>query len=93
MAANGKSLKEISEECRKVSENVATIATAVTPCSIPGAGPLFHMNDDEIDMGLGVHGEAGTMRTKVIKLNKKHAYIRSIFFAYDTDIVYFLSFS
>ncbi|XP_060070600.1 triokinase/FMN cyclase-like isoform X4 [Ylistrum balloti] len=43
-----------------------TIGLSLTPCSIPGSGPSFHIADDEMELGLGVHGEAGVKRTKLV---------------------------
>ncbi len=41
---------------------------SLSPCHIPGVGATFHIADDEIEVGLGVHGEAGVRRMKVIVL-------------------------
>jgi len=43
-----------------------TIGLALKPCSTPGsAGPLFTIAEDEMELGLGLHGEAGVKRIKV----------------------------
>ncbi|XP_069118569.1 triokinase/FMN cyclase-like isoform X4 [Argopecten irradians] len=43
-----------------------TIGLSLTPCSIPGSGSSFQIADDEMELGLGVHGEAGVKRTKLV---------------------------
>lgn len=44
---------------------LGSIGLSLTPCSIPGSGPNFKLDDDEVELGLGVHGEAGVTRMKV----------------------------
>lgn len=65
MAECGRSLTEITTECQLAIDCVATMAVSVSSCTVPGTGPLFTMPNDEIDIGLGIHGEAGISRTKV----------------------------
>lgn len=43
-----------------------TIGLALAACSTPGSsGPLFSLQHDEMELGLGLHGEAGVKRVKV----------------------------
>ncbi len=72
MAEEGKSLEEIAAECRLANDAIATFANALTPCTVPGSGPLFEMKPDEIDIGLGIHGEAGILRTKVLSVKPRN---------------------
>lgn len=65
MAERAMSLSDIASECRKVNSRMATIGSAVTACTLPGQKPLFEIAADEMDIGLGIHGEAGVLRTKV----------------------------
>lgn len=65
MAENGKSLPDIADECRLVNKCMATLGAAVSSCTVPGAGPLFKISSEEVDIGLGIHGEAGVQRKKV----------------------------
>ena len=45
-----------------------TMGVSLSPCSVPGsAGPSFTLPHDEMELGLGIHGEAGVRRTKVHK--------------------------
>ena len=65
MAEEGESLEEIISACGEVSKNLATYGVCTTPCSLPGAGPLFSVAEDEMELGVGMHGEAGTAKIKV----------------------------
>ena len=44
------------------------MSVSLSPCCIPGQEPSFHLNKEEIELGLGIHGEAGTQRLKVFIL-------------------------
>ena len=50
---------------RQVAEGVATMSVSLSPCAIPGNVPSFELGEDEMELGLGIHGEAGVKRTKV----------------------------
>lgn len=65
MAARDKSLIDIAQECRLIVSAMSTLGATVGSSTIPGSGPLFQLNPDEIDIGLGIHGEAGILRIKV----------------------------
>lgn len=47
---------------------IGTIGVCMSPCSIPGFGESFHLDEDEMELGLGIHGEAGVQRMKVLSL-------------------------
>jgi len=59
MAEAGESLETILNTSREVSANIGTMGLALGPCSLPGQGPLFSIADNMMEIGLGVHGEAG----------------------------------
>ena len=59
MAEAGKSLEEIVATVKAVSSKMGTMGLALGPCSLPGQGPLFSVDEDKLEIGLGVHGEAG----------------------------------
>ena len=42
------------------------MSVSLSPCSIPGNKPTFELREDEMELGLGIHGEAGIQRTKVL---------------------------
>ena len=63
-AAQGADLGEVKRVAEKVVENVGTMGTALTSCVTPEKGePTFDLGDDEIELGIGIHGEPGTERT------------------------------
>jgi len=65
-AEAGKSLDEVTAIAEKMERNMATIAVAVTPATHPNTGqPFFSLPDDEMEVGMGQHGEAGTGRMKM----------------------------
>ena len=68
LAEQGSSLEEIIRELRVASESLGSIGVCLSPCSLPGQPPLFSLGPDDIELGLGVHGEAGVTRMKVKKL-------------------------
>jgi len=59
LAERGESLQSILNTTRQVAENMGTMGLALGPCSLPGQGPLFQVAEDVMEIGLGVHGEAG----------------------------------
>ena len=64
-AEEGRSLKEVKEVAEKVIANVKTMGVAISPCTVPAAGkPGFEINDDEMEVGIGIHGEPGTHSRK-----------------------------
>lgn len=66
MADKGGTLEEVEAVARKVIENVKSMGIALTPCTIPAAGkPGFEIGDDEMEIGMGIHGEPGIERTKI----------------------------
>ncbi len=62
-AETGASLDEVQAVAQKVIDNVRTMGMAITPCTVPASGnPGFELNDDEMEVGIGIHGEPGTHR-------------------------------
>jgi phosphoenolpyruvate---glycerone phosphotransferase subunit DhaK len=60
------SLDEVERIARKAEANVRTIGVAVSAGSLPETGrPTFELPDDEIEVGMGAHGEAGVARQKI----------------------------
>ncbi len=65
-AEEGKSLAEVAELCRKVNGQGRSMGMALTPCITPGSGePSFELADDEMEIGIGIHGEPGRYREKL----------------------------
>ncbi|XP_025105871.1 triokinase/FMN cyclase-like [Pomacea canaliculata] len=66
LAEKGYSLDKISNIVRNVTTKMGTMGLSLTPCSVPGSGPSFHLGTDEMELGLGIHGEAGVKRMKLL---------------------------
>src|SRR6476660_1643196 len=65
-ADDGKSLAEVAELGRRVNANGRSMGMALTPCITPAAGtPSFELADDEVEIGIGIHGEPGRFREKI----------------------------
>src|SRR5690625_6166675 len=62
----GGTLKEVKAVAEKTIENVRSMGMAISPCSIPEAGkPSFTLEENEMEMGIGIHGEPGILRTDI----------------------------
>jgi len=65
-AEDGRELKQVADICRKVNEWGRSMGMALTSCTVPAAGkPTFELGDDEMEIGIGIHGEPGRERMKV----------------------------
>ena len=65
-AEAGEPLAEVKRVAEKVIANVRTMGVAIEPCTVPAAGtPGFTLADDEMEMGVGIHGEPGIRREKM----------------------------
>ncbi len=65
-AQQGKDLAEVKRVANKVIENVRSFGFAFTSCTVPAAGhPTFEIGDDEMEFGVGIHGEPGRFREKI----------------------------
>jgi phosphoenolpyruvate---glycerone phosphotransferase subunit DhaK len=65
-AEQEKSLQEVADLCRKVNANGRSMGMALTSCVVPAAGtPTFELGDDEMEIGIGIHGEPGRERRKL----------------------------
>jgi dihydroxyacetone kinase len=63
MAERGASLDEVERVARAANAATRTMGVALSPCEVPGAGRLsFELGDDEMEIGLGLHGEPGVRR-------------------------------
>ncbi|XP_035182533.1 triokinase/FMN cyclase [Oxyura jamaicensis] len=66
LAEAGASLDEIAKRVLAVAKAMGTLGLSLSPCSVPGSKPTFQLADDEMELGLGIHGEAGVRRMKVM---------------------------
>ena len=65
-AEQGKELEEVKAVANKVIANVRSFGFAFTSCTVPAAGhPTFEIGDDEMEFGVGIHGEPGRFREKI----------------------------
>jgi dihydroxyacetone kinase-like protein len=65
-AEERQSLAQVAELCRKVNGQGRSMGMALTPCTTPGSGqPSFELGDDEMEIGIGIHGEPGRYREKL----------------------------
>jgi len=65
-AEAGASLAEVKDVAQKVIDNVRTMGVALKPSTIPAAGkPGFELGEDEMELGIGIHGEPGTSTEKL----------------------------
>jgi len=66
LAEEGATLQEVKAIAEKVIRNVRTMGFALTSCTVPAQGkPTFVLGKDEIEIGVGIHGEAGVLRTQM----------------------------
>jgi len=66
-AEAGKDLDEVTRVAEKYNANMATIAVALKTATHPQTGEeIFELEDDEMEIGMGQHGEAGTGRSEMM---------------------------
>ena len=62
-AEEGKSLAEVTELAQRVNSEGRSMGMALTSCIVPAAGePTFQLGEDEMEIGIGIHGEPGRER-------------------------------
>lgn len=65
-AEAGGSLAQVKAVAEKVVANVRSMGMAISPCTVPEAGkPSFTLKEDEMEIGIGIHGEPGTHREAI----------------------------
>ena len=65
-AEDGKDLASVKELAGRVDSNVRSMGMALTSCVPPESGePIFEIGDDEMEIGMGIHGEPGVERKKI----------------------------
>jgi dihydroxyacetone kinase-like protein len=66
-AEAGQSLNEVRDLCKKVNAQGRSMGMALTSCTVPHVGkPTFDLPDNEMEMGVGIHGEPGRKRMKLL---------------------------
>jgi dihydroxyacetone kinase-like protein len=62
-AERGYDLARTEALCRRVNANGRSMGMALTSCTVPAAGkPTFELGEDEMELGIGIHGEPGRQR-------------------------------
>lgn len=75
-AEKGYSLDELEVLGNKVINNIKTMGMSLKPCFVPTTGKLsFELAEDEVEIGLGIHGEPGTHREKFQDANTHVDYL------------------
>ncbi len=71
LAEEGAGLEQVAAVAQKVIDNVRTMGAAIAPCMVPAAGkPGFELAEDEMEVGIGIHGEPGTHRETMRSANE-----------------------
>ena len=66
LAETGADLDAVQAVAQKVIDNVRTMGAAISPCTVPAAGkPGFELAENEMEVGIGIHGEPGTYREEI----------------------------
>jgi dihydroxyacetone kinase-like protein len=61
------SLEEVKKVAQKVIDNCRSMGIALTPCIVPAVGkPTFTIGEREMELGIGIHGEPGVQRSKMM---------------------------
>jgi dihydroxyacetone kinase len=67
----GKELAEVKTIAEKTAANVKSIGFALTSCTVPAKGsPTFSLEEDEMEYGVGIHGEPGIRREKILSADE-----------------------
>ncbi|TKS93019.1 Triokinase/FMN cyclase [Collichthys lucidus] len=70
LAEEGCSLDQIVSKVTEVLKGIGTLGVSLSPCSVPGCLPSFDLPPGDMELGLGIHGEAGIQRSKVASADK-----------------------
>src|ERR1051326_6523578 len=66
LAETGARLEQVAALAKKVNDQGRSMGMALTSCTVPAAGkPPFELGDDEMEIGIGIHGEPGRRRVKL----------------------------
>ncbi|HEC10911.1 MAG TPA: DAK2 domain-containing protein [Acidimicrobiales bacterium] len=62
LAAAGAPLDQVAEEARRVADECVSLGLSLETCTIPGTSRRDYLTGDEVELGLGIHGEPGATR-------------------------------
>lgn len=68
-------LEEVKRIAEKVITNVRSMGIALTPCIVPLGNQTFTIGEDEIELGIGIHGEPGVQRSEMMKSSEIAEYL------------------
>ena len=70
-AEQGRDLEQVAQVARKVNAGGRSMGVALTSCTVPAVGkPTFEIGDDEMELGVGIHGEPGRKRLPLAPANE-----------------------
>jgi dihydroxyacetone kinase-like protein len=66
-AESGRNLSQVKSIAQRVVDNVHSMGVALSPCTVPSSGtPSFDLGENEIEIGIGIHGEPGVKRINMV---------------------------
>ncbi|WP_175074442.1 dihydroxyacetone kinase subunit DhaK [Terribacillus sp. AE2B 122] len=69
-SAAGRDLQQVKAVAEKAVSRTRSIGVALTSCTLPGGEPTFKLAEDEMEYGVGIHGEPGIRREKVLSADE-----------------------
>lgn len=69
-SAEGRDLQQVKAVAEKAVSRTRSIGIALTSCTLPGGEPTFKLAEDEMEYGVGIHGEPGIRREKVLSADE-----------------------
>jgi dihydroxyacetone kinase-like protein len=70
-AEEGATLPEVTALAKRANQNTRSMGLALSSCIIPASGkPIFELDESEIEMGMGIHGEPGLLRSKLLRADE-----------------------
>src|SRR4029450_11011490 len=77
-AETGASLSDVAATATRVNAQGRSMGLALTSCIVPAAGtPTFDIGDDEVEVGIGIHGEPGRRREKLAPVDEMAEWLGS----------------
>ncbi|CAF3655765.1 unnamed protein product [Rotaria sordida] len=70
LAEQGKNMTEIVDVCQKIRAHLRTIGLSASGIRAPGHQQSFDLMDDEMELGMGIHGESGVQRLKLLPIRQ-----------------------
>lgn len=71
LAERGYSLEQLYQSANDLAKKIATMSVSLSSCDVPGSGTSFVLGPQELELGLGIHGEAGISRTNKLLSSKE----------------------